>query len=206
MDSRWINFKKLMTCATSTFTTLLTGKNKNPTKVADRLGQDVFTIMKYPNSSNHSIQFFWIPYRPTSQSCLVSPWNQKKYCSIKDSVQLRLGLGFHTQSRRFRATGKFKNRCETRGANMFGYDWSILSVAVTCYTYLHIILQWILNNEQHVTMSLYDRSCGNHKTLGFWILDCDPKLYDRWVDFTETQSDPNMSRSKLCWQNHKCCV
>ena len=139
MDSRWINFKKLMTCATSTFTTLLTGKNKNPTKVADRLGQDVFTIMKYPNSSNHSIQFFWIPYRPTSQSCLVSPWNQKKYCSIKDSVQLRLGLGFHTQSRRFRATGKFKNRCETRGANMFGYDWSILSVAVTCYTYLHII-------------------------------------------------------------------
>jgi hypothetical protein len=134
MDSRWINFKKNMTCATSTFTTLLTGKNKNPTKVADRLGQDVFTIMKYPNSSNHSIQFFWIPYRPKSQSCLVSPWNQKKYCSIKDSVQLRLGLGFHTQSRRFRATGKFKNRCETRGANMFGYDWSILSVAVTCYT------------------------------------------------------------------------
>ena len=102
--------------------------------VSGRMFLRSWNIIPIQATTPGSIHFFWIPYRSKSQTCLFSPWNHFFYCSIKDSVQLRLGLGFHTQSRRFRATGKFKNRCETRGANMFGYDWSILNVAVTCYT------------------------------------------------------------------------
>ena len=134
MDSRWINFKKIWLVPPVLLPLCWREKIKTRQRSQTVSGRMFLRSWNIQIQATTPYNFSEFHIDPSPKAVWSAHEIKKKYCSIKDSVQLRLGLGFHTQSRRFRATGKFKNRCETRGANMFGYDWSILSVAVTCYT------------------------------------------------------------------------